>query len=294
VRDLDVRGNHLAWTVSDGRGRYHLRAGFGGTVHALPVRTAGFFRGIDLGTDRRGHTVLVYARCPERERAPCDLYLYRPGSQRERRLDSVSRRACSESKPRIARGVLLFTRRARRSHSPSGRCSGGLFIKRPGHLLRRLRRRAPSGYDFNGRYVAFERDNIRPLSSEEQRFDTEIRLLRVGARRSRLVAGARGTTDRTGRHGTFLSNPRLDRGFVYWQRARLGMGERDDIVRRAVAGGPRTTLARAGRLWVGASPEGDDLFLFAVSGRRLFYLFGGAAGQPGVRIGRVEPVPVFR
>src|SRR5215211_436072 len=51
VGDIDVRANHVAWTVTDGRGRAHLRGGFDATAHALPVRPAASFAGIDLGTD---------------------------------------------------------------------------------------------------------------------------------------------------------------------------------------------------------------------------------------------------
>jgi hypothetical protein len=295
VRDLDVRANHVAWSVGNDRDRDHLRGGFGKTAHDLPIPTAGLFGGIDLGTDSRGRTVLVYARCPRPEGRRCDLYLYRPVGRPERRLDSVSRRACSESKPHIDRGVLLFTRKTRRSRSPRSRCSGGLFMKRPGHRLRRLRRRAPSAYDFAGRSIAFERDIIGPPDSEPQQFDTEIRLLRIGSHRSRLVARATGTRNRGGRQGIFLGGPRLDRGFVYWQRSLVGALERDDILRRRLAGGPTSTLERTGRAWVGAGLDGDGLFSFAVNGRRLFYLFGGfAVGAPGFPIGRVDPAPVFR
>jgi hypothetical protein len=260
VRDIDVRANHVAWTVADSRGRAHLRGGFARTAHPLPVRPAASFGGIDLGTDTRGRTVLVYARCPNARRRPCDLYLYRPTIRRERRLASVSRRACSETKPHISRGVLLFTR--------SGRCSHGLFLKRPGGRLRRVMRRAPIAYDFAGRTVAFERSG------------KEIRLLHVGRRRSRVVALGEGGN---------VGGPRLDRGFVYWQRSVAG---RDDILRRPLAGGGTETLERGGRGWVGVSS--DNLEAFAVNRRRLFYLFGGFDGGAGFPIGLVEPAPVFR
>jgi hypothetical protein len=166
ISDIDVRANHVAWTVADGHDRFHLRGGFATTSHERPIRPAGFFAGIDLGTDSRGRTVLVYARCPSPDGRPCDLYLYRTGHG-EHRLNSVSRRACSETKPRIHRGVLLLTRRSRRSRSRRRRCSGGLFIKRPGHSLQRVKRRAPVAYDFAGRFLAFERNIIGPRAGSE-------------------------------------------------------------------------------------------------------------------------------
>jgi hypothetical protein len=293
VSDIDVRANHVAWTVPDRHDRYHLRGGFGSTSHELPIRPAGFFAGIDLGSDSRGRTVLVYARCPNRERRRCDLYLYRTGHG-EHRLDSVSRRPCTETKPRIHRGVLLFTRKSRRSRSRRRRCSGGLFVKRPGHGLRRVMRRAPVAYDFAGRLLAFERDIIAPTtgSEGEQRFDTEIRKLRIGRHRSRLLARGQGVVKRRGREGTFLTGPRVDGGFVYWQRSVEGPPRQDDILRRPWASGGVTSLERAGRAWV--VNDGDNLDSFAVYGPRLFYLFGGVPGDPGFPIGRVEPAPAFR
>ena len=270
VGDIDVRANHVAWTVTDGRGRAHLRGGFDATAHALPVRPAASFAGIDLGTDDRGRTVLVYARCGKDERQSCDIYLYRPTSRREHRLASVSRRGCNETKPHISRDVILLSRR--------GRCSGGLFVKRPGHRLRRVMRKAPVAYDFLGRTVAFARHVGVAIS--------EVRVLRIGRHRSRLVARAK---------GAFLSGPRLDAGFVYWQRSVTGIAERGDILRRRLAGGRSETLERGGRAWVGAGgSSGDNLESFAVNRSRLFYLFGGLAGRPGFPIGLVEPAPVFR
>ena len=79
------------------------------------------------------------------------------------------------------------------------------------------------------------------------------------------------------------------RGFV-WRRSLVGALERDDILRRRLAGGPTSILERTGRAWVGARLDRDGLFSFAVNGRRLFYLFGGfAVGAPGFPIGRVDP-----
>ena len=282
VHNLDVRANHVAWTVADNREREHLHGGFAETDHELPVPPAGFFDGLDLGTDRRGRTVLVYARCPKLEGRPCALYLYNPRSRRERRLESVSRRRCRQMLPHIDRGILVFAREARR-----GRCRGGLFMKRPGHRLRRIMRKAPSKYDFAGRLIAFERYiTATEPDPEGEPVVSEIRLLRIGRHRSRLVVRARGSMSRGGSEGPFVSGPRLDGGFVYWQRSVFGAQGRDDILRRPVRGGPTTTLERAGRRY--AASSGGGLLSFAVNAPRLFYVFGGS------EIGRVEPAPVFR
>jgi hypothetical protein len=292
IRDIDVHANHVAWTVADSHDRVHLRGGFAATSHELPIRR-GFFAGIDLGTDSRGRTVLVYARCPSPDGRRCDLYLYRTGHG-EHRLDSVSRRVCSETKPRIHRGVLLFTRHSRRSRSRRRRCSGGLFIKRPGDGLQRVKRKAPVAYDFAGRFLAFERDIIGPRagSEGEEKFDTEIRKLRIGQHRSQLLARGEGAMNLGGSEGTFLTGPRVDGGFIYWQRSVEGPPRQDDILRHPSAGGRVTSLERAGRAWVVGG--GDHLDSFAVYGARLFYLFRGVPGHPGFPIGRVEPAPAFR
>jgi len=98
-----------------------------------------------------------------------------------------------------------------------------------------------------------------------------------------------------GAPGSFVSGPRLDGGFVYWQRSVTGPAERDDILRRRVAGGPTETLERGGRAWVGAGgASGDNLESFAVNRPRLFYLFGGFEGQAGFPIGQVERRLAFR
>jgi len=259
--NLDVRANHVAWTVTDRRGRDQLHGGFAETAHELPVPPAAFVGGLDLGSDRRGRTVLVYARCARRKGGACDLYLYNPRRRRQHRLASVSRPACRETGPHIDRGLLVFARR--------GRCSRGLFLKRPGQRLRRVMRQAPAAYDFAGRLLAFERRE--PSVSE-------IRLLRIGRHRSRPVRRETGSTA--------VRGPRLDGRYVYWQRSRLGPPRREDILRRPLRAGRATALERAGRAYAGS--PGDELRSFAVYRRRLFYLLGSSA------IGRVDPAPVFR
>jgi hypothetical protein len=282
---LTVRGDLFVWTYDQGSSM-RLRQGFGSGAADVPVPAAHDFRGVDLGTDERGHVVLVYGRCPHAF-TRCDIYSYSFGSGRERRLGSVSKRRCNEVLPRIDRGALAFVRGRARG------CRAGLFVKLPGHRERRVMRNASYRWDFQGRTIAFEvyRPGRTTNPEENSPVTSEIRRLRIGHRHSVLVVRARGSMSRGGSRGQFVSAPLLDGRYGYWIRAVFeptGVQGRRDILRRRIGGGAAQALSRSGRLYVGA--DGDTLDSFAVQGERLFYSYSTA---PQDSIGRVEPLPAF-
>jgi hypothetical protein len=259
--------------------------GFGTASRALPGARRGRYGGLDVGTDRGGGTLLVYARC----RRTCDLFSYSFARGRERRIEGGSTGACDERDPRIDRGVLTFRRaRPRGARRP---CRSGLYLKRPSRRSRRVMRSAPRDYDYAGGVIAFE------VAEEEEASGatvTEIRLRRLGRRGSSLVWRA---SEEDGGTGNAVQRPQLDGGFVYWwvrdrstpapgQQLPAGIDGRN-VNRRPVRGTAVTALERDGRLFTG--PVRDTLRDFAVAGDRLYYTYGGSP----LRIGMVSGRPAF-
>jgi hypothetical protein len=274
--DLAAHGGLLVRAPGWPSGR--LGVGFGAAATDLRMPGAGLFSGIDLGTDAAGRTVLVYAVCRARTEPCSDLYTYSFASRRERKLRTLSLAGCDEEGPQISRGTIVFGRDCEDSHSARTRTLGGLYVKRPGKPLRRLSRAAPAYFDLAADTLAFvRRRQVEEIDGSTWRVVSEIRVKRLGQRRSRLIASAIGIESRTS-SGPFLTRPRLDGGYVYWQRNVLGNrpdGDidqpfRQDILRRRVDGSaPASQLERAGRLY--ARSAGDQLGTYAVSGRRLYY-----------------------
>lgn len=301
---ITARGSTLVYVTNTPKGE-RLRKGFGTAARNLPLRHSPRFDGAALGTDSKRRGVLVYARCGKR----CDLFLYRAG--RERRLSSISRRACSEGQPHIVRGAVVFVRRVRRSSRRSRRCAGGIFLKRPGKRLRRISRSTPSQLDWDGRRIAYARVvfNSRDPNPEGEPHRSQIRVLRPGGH-SRALASAMATVtrgrDNTGKFlpdpvftGTVLADPALSAGRVYWTRSVVNADEGtevNDVVRRRADGSaPEQVLERFGSLWVEAEepspqlvgvPSDDPLGPIAVTGNRLYYV-------SSITIGRVSGTPVF-
>jgi hypothetical protein len=286
--ELAAHGDVLVWSPGPLAPSGPLMAGFGQAATPLAVSSARV-GGIDVGTDARGRTVLVYSAC-RHELIPCrDLYVYSFASHHNRRLSSLSRPNCAEGSPQISDGVIVFAR---------SRCGfrGGLYVKRPGEPVRQLRglpglqqevlqHRALSSFDLAGRTLAFVERRVSdelPVGST-WRVVTEVRTLRLGQRHTRLLARARKLESPTST-GTSLGQVRLDGGFAYWTRDTFGscnpdLPDRQDILRRPVDGSePAAVLDRAGRLY--AQPECDALDTYAVTGGQLYYSFNDPELRP--------------
>ena len=310
VGDLAAGGNVLVWSPGPFAAPGPLMTGFGSASAPLPVSSFEL-GGMDVGTDARGDSVLVYSACRGAHKPCRDLYLYNFASRSNRKLTSLSMPDCAEGSPQISGGVIVFAR------SRCGRgFRAGLYLKRPGKPVRRLtelppltweplQHRGVSSFDLAGRTLAFIVRRVGdelPIGST-WRVITQVRTLRLGQRHSRRLASAR-KLESPGSIGISLGQVRLDGGFVYWTRdvfnsCNTDTPGRQDILRRPLDGSERrTVLERAGRLY--AQPQCDALGTYAVSGGQLYYTFNdprlrppNASNWPPNAIGRVDGPLVF-
>ncbi len=295
--DMAARGNLLVWTPWTGPGR--LMSGFGDAAAPLPIPRARF-GSVDLGTDARGRTVLVYRSCQAARPRHCAVYLYDFASQRHRRLAALDRSGCRVGDVRISRGAIVF---ARYCSGSSGRHLDGLYLKRPRKPVRRLRG-APrlevlqplglprlGSFDLAGGTLAFIEHRVSKGPEESTwRVTTELRVLRLGRRHSRLLARERQLVS-PAPSGAYVEDVRLDSRFAYWERQVFTEDFRQEILRRPINGrAPATQLERAGRLYV--DTYADRLGSYAVSGDRMYYS-RPPAGSEAV-IAQVAGTPVFR
>jgi hypothetical protein len=306
VGDIAAHADVLVWSHGPFAAPGSLMTGFGSAAAPLPV--PGFHLGdMDVGTDARGGTVLVYSAC-RGARNPCrDLYLYDFASGSNRKL-GLSRPDCAEGSPQISRGVIAFAR---------SRCGPpGLYLKRPGNPVRRmtelprptqdpLQHRGITSFDLDGRTLAFVLRRVGdelPIGST-WRVITQVRALRLGQRHSRRLASAR-KLESPGSMGISVGQVELDGGFAYWTRDVFNSCDPDaagrrDIMRRPINASQRSTvLERDGRLY--AQPGCDALGTYAVADGQLYYTFNNpqlrapnASNWPPNAIGRVDGPLVF-
>jgi hypothetical protein len=131
------------------------------------------------------------------------------------------------------------------------------------------------------------------------RVTTEVRVLELGRRRSRLLAREQ-KIEAPAPSGTYVQDVRLDSGYAYWERQVFSTGNppvdvfRQQIVRRPIdASAPEAQLERAGRLYV-ESTGSDRLGSYAVSGDRLYYSRPAYVTGSEAFIAQVAGTPVFR
>ena len=292
---MTARGDLLVWSPWTGPGR--LMSGFGAAASPLPIPRARF-ASVDLGTDVHGRAVLVYSACQIRRPRRCDLGLYDFAGRRHRRLSGLSRPGCRERGARVSRGAIVF---ARDCTGSAGRHLDGIYLKRPGRPVRRVRGlpRTLESFDLAGNTFAFVERRMRDGPEESTfRVTTEVRVLELGQRRSRLLAREH-KLEAPVPSGTALQGVHLDSGFAYWERQEYSTGYppvdpfRQEIVRRPVdASAPEAQLERTGRLYV--EPTGDRLGSYAVSGDRLYYSRPADGTGSQAVIAQVAGTPVFR
>ena len=284
--DMTARGNLLVWTPWTGPGR--LMSGFGDAAAPLPIPRARF-GSVDLGTDARGRTVLVYRSCQTARPRHCAVYLYDFASQRHRRLAALDRSGCRVGDVRISRGTVAFARDC------GGRALDGLYLKRPGEPVRRMRGvPAVRSFDLDGNTVAFIHSQPRDGPEEATWWlTTEVRVLQLGQRRSRLLARERQLVS-PAPTGAYVQDVRLDSRFAYWERQVFTEDFRQEILRRPIdASAPEAQLERAGRLYVEPT-AGDRLGSYAVSGDRMYYSRPAYVTGSEAFIAQVAGTPVFR
>jgi hypothetical protein len=283
--DMTARGNLLVWTPWTGPGR--LMSGFGDAAAPLPIPRARF-GSVDLGTDARGRPVLVYRSCQAARPRHCAVYLYDFASQRHRRLAALDRSGCRVGDVRISRGTVAFARDC------GGRALDGLYLKRPGKPVRRMRGvPAVRSFDLDGNTVAFIHSQQRDGPEESTWWlTTEVRVLQLGQRRSRLLARERQLVS-PAPSGAYVEDVRLDSRFAYWERQVFTEDFRQEILRRPINGSaPATQLERAGRLYV--DTYADRLGSYAVSGGRMYYSRPAYVTGSEAFIAQVAGTPVFR
>ena len=283
---MTARGDLLVWTPWTGPGR--LMSGFGDAAAPLPIPRARF-GSVDLGTDARGRTVLVYRSCQAARPRHCAVYLYDFASQRHRRLAALDRSGCRVGDVRISRGTVAFARDC------GGRALDGLYLKRPGKPVRRMRGvPAVLSFDLDGNTVAFIHSQQRDGPEEATWWlTTEVRVLQLGQRRSRLLARERQLVS-PAPSGAYVEDVRLDSRFAYWERQVFTEDFRQEILRRPIdASAPEAQLERAGRLYVEPT-AGDRLGSYAVSGDRLYYSRPAYVTGSEAFIAQVAGTPVFR
>ena len=283
---MTARGDLLVWTSWTGPGR--LMSGFGDAAAPLPIPRARF-GSVDLGTDARGRTVLVYRSCQAARPRHCAVYLYDFASQRHRRLAAPDRSGCRVGDVRISRGTVAFARDC------GGRALDGLYLKRPGKPVRRMRGvPAVLSFDLDGNTVAFIHIQQRDGPEESTWWVTsEVRVLQLGRRRSRLLARERQLVSPTP-SGAYVEDVRLDSRFAYWERQLFTEDYRQEILRRPINGSaPATQLERAGRLYV-EPMGGDRLGSYAVSGDRMYYSRPAYVSGSEAFIAQVAGTPIFR
>ena len=284
---MTARGDLLVWTPWTGPGR--LMSGFGAAASPLPIPRA-YFGSVDLGSDARGRTVLVYRSCQAARPRHCAVYLYDFASQRHRRLAALDRSGCRVGDVRISRGTVAFARDC------GERALDGLYLKRPGKPVRRIRGvPAVLSFDLDGNTVAFIHSQQRDGPEEATWWlTTEVRVLQLGQRRSRLLARERQLVS-PAPSGVYVEDVRLDSRFAYWERQVFTEDYRQEILRRPINGSaPATQLERAGRLYVGPTEEGDRLGSYAVSGNRMYYSRPAYVTGSEAFIAQVAGTPVFR
>ena len=211
--DMTARGNLLVWTPWTGPGR--LMSGFGDAAAPLPIPRARF-GSVDLGTDARGRTVLVYRSCQGRPSAPLrrlPLRLREPTPSSPRR--ALDRRGCRVGDVRISRGTVAFARDCgggRRPRRPLPQAPGET---RPPHArcARPFCRSTSTATPWRSS-TAQQRDG-----PEEATWwlTTEVRVLQLGQRRSRLLARERQLVS-PAPSGAYVEDVRLDSRFAYWER----------------------------------------------------------------------------
>jgi hypothetical protein len=254
---LTAHDDMLVWSPYTGPGQ--LMSGFGDAAAPLLIPRARF-ASIDLGTAADGRTVLAYTSCQAARPRHCAAGLYDFASGRHRRLAALNRGGCRVHDVRISQGTIAFTRDC-----------GGLYVKRPGRPVRRVRGvGSVRSFDIAGNTLAFVALR-RHKGPEEGTWwvTTQVRALQLGQRRSRLLAREHELVAPSS-HGTYAHDVSLDSGLAYWERDVSTGNFRQEIRRRPIdASAPATELDRTGRLY--ADPTADRLGTYAVSGDRLYY-----------------------
>jgi hypothetical protein len=271
--NVSAYGGILAWSQRNPAGGYLLFARVAGVASQLPVPPSRIEFDPDLGAGRGGGVVAVYQRCG----GPCGTYEYSFTSGQERRLPSIEAQGCRVVGLSAWRGTLAFVRRGYHCRRP------GLFVRRPGHRVRRLRRVTPQyGFqtDTDGRVVVF----ANPAESRVRSIP-----LKGGRGHKLFHDGAE-----SGDVDVFLQSPTIDGRYAYWLDVEEGVdGNTADLYRALRRSGRGCRLDERDYASVTPAPPipipADDLPLspdsLAVDGGTVYYSRYG--------LFQIDPAPSF-
>jgi hypothetical protein len=185
----------VAWSQVDPATGNRLYARIAGVVTQLSIPASRVPFDPDVGP-LAGGVVAVYQRCG----GPCKTYEYSFSSGRERKLPSLYARACHVVGLSAWRGTLAFVRRGEHCRR------AGLFTRRPGHRVHRLRGVTPQWFGFDtdtdGRVVVFSNPAESRLRSIPVRGGRGHKLFHDGAE--------------SGDVDVFLRSPTIDGRYAYW------------------------------------------------------------------------------
>jgi hypothetical protein len=189
---------NVVWARVGSDGRSRLVTRIRSRNRDLPVRPKAGLFDPDVGTNARGHRVIVYTRCAGLSGRNCDVYQYDVADRRESKVPGASTAACSEFAPSVWIGAVAF------GSSGPGRCNGLYIVRRNTRL--RLDERVPAETDLRAHRVAYL--HIPP--NDNTRSFLRVRGARGG--KSRVVVtgfAAEGESYR-------VLNPVLESRYIYW------------------------------------------------------------------------------
>jgi hypothetical protein len=210
VRDTPVSayGGWLAWSDYDAESqRYRLVLQVGDQTVPAAMRDSARAFDVSLGPDARGRIVALYTRCRTGDRG-CDIYRYDVLARREHKLAGVSSPSLDEAWPAQWRQRITFVRRARtyvmdgydHRPDPRGKRGGGPLMDCDVPYVRTLPARGAARRLDRGQCgvttgMSIRGDSIVQVSDENQGgagSESQVRQLRAGGGRSRLLARAGG------------------------------------------------------------------------------------------------------
>jgi CHAT domain len=138
VPDMDVRGDKAAFLAPVGDLERDIRRLNLATGRPSVIVAGGIHNSIDVGLDAAGHARLVYTTCNESR--VCDVFT-KPFTGPEQLMPASTPR-CSEIRPTMSRGLILFAR------AGEG-CTPALLLKPPGDAQPRPLAGQTAGSDLN-------------------------------------------------------------------------------------------------------------------------------------------------
>jgi hypothetical protein len=230
---VSAHGGRLVWSAYDPVARrYSLITRFGGVISSVPVEPRNVPFDVDLGAKPDGSTVAVYSRCslepepPEPARG-CDVYEFDFASNRETKLNLVSRSNSSELFPSVSGSRIAFARllerrlrskgpylyvastRTRRVWRVPGGTTRGCYESARGRICQTFRRRAVTGLDLSGRRLGFawQYQGFGEGADYEVWLDDIVR-----KRGKRLARGG------TGLSSNIYASPAIDGGALFFSQ----------------------------------------------------------------------------